>query len=153
MKNEKIVGPLVVAVFVIAGAWLVLPRFMPSKIKIHIDADFSVEYGQGRVEREQNCCADCGIPAIFSTQEEPRVEKLGFLNPVHCTNLVLDEDEVDIDCGGIDCDGCADGKPYWLRSNYYKDNECAWSSCPGIVPPHHYELGVTHDVPRVPLNR
>ena len=46
------------------------------------------------------CFSSCRKKVL---REVATIETIG---PIHCTNGVFDEDEIGLDCGGLDCDSC-----------------------------------------------
>ena len=42
------------------------------------------------------------------------------VNTAHCSNSVQDNDETDVDCGGVSCDACVTASKYKRRSRNLK---------------------------------
>ncbi len=76
---------------------------------------------------------ESGVPACVVCREDadcsgttPKCER-GQCVPDHCTDGVRDLDEPSLDCGGVDCAPCLDGKPCNAAS------DCASGVCMGLV--------------------
>jgi hypothetical protein len=88
--------------------------------------------GQGVCDMTQ-ACKKCVAPTFGCDAESICVEKNGAPHCAPCANMGLDQGETDVDCGGLDCAPCDDGKQCVVASDCKNgncvDGYCCESAC------------------------